>query len=133
MMDIQKLIDYWKVAAESDLKACQHLYESKDYAQCLFWGHLVLEKLLKTIIVKKTQQQAPYSHDLVTLAKKARLDLSQEQRDQLNEINTFNQFGRYDNEVMDFIGKCTPEYVEKYFNITNHLATWLKEYSTKMS
>jgi len=130
-MDIKKLIDYWRGAAESDLKACQHLYESKDFAQCLFWGHLVLEKLLKTIIVKKTKQQAPYSHDLVTLAKKAELNLSQEQRDQPNEINTFNQFGRYDNEIMKFIEKCTPEYAGKYFNVINQLATWLKESSTQ--
>lgn len=95
-MDIQKLIDYWISGAEQDWLACQHLYEHQDYLQCLFWGHLVLEKVLKALAVDTTKTQVPYTHDLVLLARKANLQLTQEQRDHLNEINTFNQFGRYD-------------------------------------
>lgn len=127
-MDIQKAIDYWLSGAEKDLLAYKHLYDNKDYSQCLFWGHLVLEKLLKALVVKVTNNQAPYSHDLVFLASKANIPLSQEQRDQLNEINTFNQFGRYDNEIMTFIEKCTPEYTQKYFLTIQQLSLWLREF-----
>lgn len=127
-MDIQKVIQYWLEGAQKDLMACKHLYENKDYPQCLFWGHLVLEKILKGIIVKEKNQQAPYSHDLVFLASKTKLQLNKEKRDQLNEIATFNQFGRYDNEMINFLQKCTPEYTKKYFNKIQQLSTWLMEY-----
>lgn len=124
-MDTKKIIASWKEGANKDWLACKHLYESKDYAPSLFWGHLVIEKLLKGLVVKHLETQAPYSHDLVFLAKKANLTLIQEQRDQLNEINTFNQFGRYDNEIVNFANKCTPEYTKKYFGIINNLFQWL--------
>ncbi len=127
-MDTRKLINYWSSGAESDWRACRHLYEQKDYSQALFWGHLVLEKILKALVVNDTQSQAPYTHDLVLLISKTNLKPTQEQRDNLNEINTFNQFGRYDNEMITFAQKCTPEYAEKYFNIINQLFTWLMEH-----
>ncbi len=47
----------------------QHLFESKDYHWSLFIGHLVLERLLKANIVKRTNEHAPHSHDLRRLAK----------------------------------------------------------------
>lgn len=126
-MDILKIIEYWLKGAKQDQLAFQHLYENKDYPQCLFWGHFVLEKILKALVVNKTKQQTPYAHDLVLLATKAKIELTTEKRDQLNEINIFNQFGRYDNEIKDFTQKCTPEYTEKYFLIIKNLATWLME------
>ena len=125
-MDIQKMVNNWLEGSEKDWLACQHLYESKDYSQCLFWGHLVLEKFLKALIIKTANTQAPYSHDLMLLASKIDLNLTPEKRDALNEITTFNQFARYDNEVMMFMQKCTPEYAEKYFYIIKDLHQWLK-------
>lgn len=127
-MDVQKTIEYWLESAKKDWIACQHLYENKDYPQCLFWGHLVLEKLLKGLVVQATQEQAQYSHDLVFLASKGALQYTEEQRNYLNEINTFNQFGRYDTEIMNFMKKCTPEYTQKYFFIIQQLSIWLMDF-----
>ncbi len=127
-MNIQKIIDYWIGGSKKDWLACRHLYENKDYPQCLFWGHLVLEKLLKALIVKTTRTQAPYSHDLVFLASKTKLKLNKEQKDALNEITAFNQFGRYDNEIVDFAHKCTPEYTKNYFFTIKNLSEWLMEF-----
>lgn len=124
-METEKVVKYWLEGAEKDWQACQHLYEKGDYSQCLFWGHLVLEKLLKALIVQAMKRQAPYSHDLVLLSREAKLELSSEQKDQLNEITTFNQFARYDNEIVNFIEKCTLEYTQNYFHIFNRLRLWL--------
>lgn len=127
-MDIEKTVTYWLEGAKQDWLACQHLYENKDYPQSLFWGHLVLEKILKALVIQAIQKQPPYTHDLVLLTVQADLKISQEQRDQLNEITAFNQFGRYDNEIMNFTKKSTAEYTTKYFNIIKQLYTWLTEY-----
>lgn len=127
-MDAEKVIQTWLEGAKRDLLACQHLYENKDYSQCLFWGHLVIEKLLKGLVIKKTKEQAPYSHDLMLLASKAKLELDVDKKNYLNEITTFSQFARYDNEVMLFVKKATPEFTEKYFKIINQLYKWLMEF-----
>lgn len=132
-MDIKKIIQYWLEGAGKDWIACQHLYENKDYPQCLFWGHLVLEKILKALVVKATNSQSPYTHDLLLLASKAGLALNQEQKDSLNEITTFNQFGRYDSEIISFAEKCTPDFAKKYFDVIKNLYTWLMEYFHKMN
>ncbi len=124
-MDIEKALHFWIEGAEKDFLAFQHLYENKDYPQCLFWGHLVIEKLLKGLILLKTKNQAPYSHDLVLLASKANLKLTTLQREQLNELNTLNQFARYDNEIVSFIEKCKEDFTEKYFLIIKDLYKWL--------
>lgn len=127
-MDIQKMINYWLEGSKKDMITVEVLFEGKQYPQCLFWGHLVIEKLLKAFIVKETQNQAPYSHDLVFLVSKTNLQLTKAQRDTLNEITTFNQFGRYDNEIADFEKKCTPEYTSKYFFLIKELYIWLTEF-----
>lgn len=126
-MDLEKIIKSWMEGAEKDWLACQHLYKAKDYPQCLFWGHLVLEKVLKAIVTKVTGDQSPFSHDLVFLASRGHVELDKEKRDLLNEINTFNQFGRYDSEVIDFFRKCDSKYAKKYFNIIKNLYKWLIE------
>lgn len=130
-MDVNKIIQHWLASAENDLSAFRHLYEAKDYSQCLFWGHLVLEKTLKALVVRATGRQSPYTHDLALLASKTGLELSQQQRDHLNEINTFNQFGRYDDEILTFVKKCTPQYTETYFLVIQQLYVWLKDHFQK--
>lgn len=124
-MDIQKVIDYWIEGAQQDMEAAEQLLQGKFYPQCLFWCHLVLEKLLKAYVVKQTGTQAPYLHNLLSLAGKTGLELSHEQRTWLAEMNDFNITGRYPEEMTDIIQKCTPEVAQKYFFITKNLYQWL--------
>lgn len=87
----------------------------------------MLEKILKGLVVKKTDTHAPYTHKLVELAKKAELDLEKDQIKNLTEINDFNIAGRYDEVKFAFYKKCTKDYAEKWFNISKELFLWLKQ------
>lgn len=60
-----KIVSYWLESADQDFKTMQHLVASKDYSWSLFLGHLVIEKLLKAIYVKKEAKPAPFTHDLL--------------------------------------------------------------------
>ena len=124
-MDIQKTINYWLEGAISDMNAAEVLFKEKQYSQCLFWCHLALEKILKAHVVKMTQGQAAYIHNLVLLAEKAELPFSEEQKNNLSEISQFNLMGRYPDEMMAFANKCSPEFSEQYFLITKNLYQWL--------
>lgn len=126
-MDIQKIINYWLQGAQNDWPTVEVLFREKQYPQCLFWCHLVLEKLLKAHVVHHSKTQAPYIHNLVQLAEQAGLEFSAEQKGWLKDINEFNLMGRYADEMMEFILKCTPDFTEKYFSVTQQFYLWLKE------
>ncbi len=81
--------------------------DSKDFHWALFLGHLVIEKLLKAIIVRKTENHAPFSHDLRRLAKISELNFSDEHKKWLDSITSFNINARYDDYKEDFYKKCT--------------------------
>jgi HEPN domain-containing protein len=124
-MNFQKTFHYWLEGAKRDMETAEVLLKGQQYSACLFWCHLTLEKILKAHIVKHTEQQSPYSHNLLLLCEKIGLSLSSEQKDQLSEINGFNLMARYPDETLEFIDKCTPGFCKKYFLITQELYQWL--------
>ena len=71
----KKLIEYWLKIAREDLKVANSLFERKHYPQVLFFGHLVLEKVLKGYYVKVVNKNTPYTHNLSYLAEKCKLEL----------------------------------------------------------
>lgn len=74
-MEQKELVKYWLKTAEHDYETMVGLYRIKRYADCLFFGHIVLEKVLKALVVQTTKKQAPRIHDLVRLQEKAKLSL----------------------------------------------------------
>lgn len=59
-------------------------------------------------------RHASFSHDLLLLASKAVLKLSDEQQEWLDEITTFNLNARYDNYKQDFHKHCTKEFTDEW-------------------
>lgn len=72
--DIDKTYNHWITTSDKDFGTMMHLFESKDYHWSLFIGHLVVEKLLKACVVKKTTNHPPFTHDLTKLAKLSGFD-----------------------------------------------------------
>lgn len=106
-MTDKEQISYWLDSAEIDYRAMLNMFESKDYAWALFIGHLVIEKLLKGLIVKSTPSLFIKTHDLNKLASLASLELSEEQKDILDEITLFNLETRYPDYKLEFYKRCT--------------------------
>lgn len=126
-IDTQKVIDYWLKGAEYDFETAKFLFEGKRYPECLFFCHLTIEKTLKALVVKRTKTHAPYTHQLVDLAKTAGIDLTEKQIDNLTEITEFNIVARYNGYKFDFYKRCTEVYSKKYFKISKELFLWLKK------
>jgi len=102
---------YWIESSENDYDAMKNLYKSKNYNWCLFIGHLVIEKLLKALYIKNTNDAigVPKVHNLLLLAEKSEIVLDEEK---LKVINTFNIAARYDDYKKEFYNKCTCEYTQ---------------------
>lgn len=103
-----------------------NLYASKDYHWSLFIGHLVIERLFKAAIVKKTNAHAPFTHDLRRLGKIAGFEFTDEFKRYLDTITTFNLNARYDDYMQNFYKKCTPEYTVTWINNIKTLRKWIK-------
>ncbi len=92
----------------------QSLFKSKRYVSSLFFGHIVLEKILKALVVEKTQKQAPFTHDLVRLYKLTQIERTEADRKILLDVSDFNIRARYPEWKLRFYKVCTKEYTQKY-------------------
>ena len=95
-MDKSELLTYWIESSDTDYKAMNHLFEKGDYSWSLFVGHLVIEKLLKACFVKYVSSEPPKIHNLLRLVEKGKLQLTDDQRNQIDTITAFNMAARYD-------------------------------------
>jgi HEPN domain-containing protein len=120
-------IKYWQKASKQDFGTAQILYANKKYHHALFFCHLSIEKALKAVIIAKTKKAPPFVHDLLRLAEKSTLTLSEDVKGGLLEITTFNIQARYDDYKLSFYKKATRPFTLKYFNKTKEILEWLNE------
>ena len=122
------LMNYWIESADEDFNVMLDLKEKNRNTYCLFFGQMVIEKLLKALYAKnnKGAPYAPKTHDLLYLAAKLNLELTEDQEVILNEITTFNLSTRYDDYKRAFYNKCTDEYTEKQINKIKEVKAWLE-------
>ncbi len=113
-MQVKQLVNYWLKTAEHDFETMKSLYKTKRYSDCLFFGHIILEKVLKALVVQKTKKEAPRIHDLTRLLALAGVNLSEAEIDLLDQVNDFNIRCRYPEYKLSFYKKCTKEYTEVY-------------------
>lgn len=122
------LMNFWIESANEDYNVMLDLKEKNRNTYCLFFGQMVIEKLLKALYAKnnKGAPYAPKTHDLLYLAEKLNLELTEEQEVALNEITTFNLSTRYDDYKREFYNKCTDEYTEEQINKIKEVKAWLE-------
>lgn len=126
------LMNFWIESSDEDYNVMNVLHNNKKNSYCLFFGHLVIEKLLKALYAKnnKNAPYAPKSHDLLHLAEKTELELTERQEDLLDTITRFNMNARYDDYKKEFYLKCTDEYTEQQLKNIEEVRIWLKSLLT---
>ena len=128
-MTKDEVVLYWIETSDSDHDTMTHLFEAKDYHWSLFIGHLVIEKLFKAVYSKVSEnyQRPSFSHDLLYLAEKSGVEVTDEQKKKLAVITTFNIQTRYPDFKKAFYEKCTHDYCSDRLNDIEEIRTWLKE------
>ena len=125
-IDYEKSIKHWIESSDRDFQTMNNLFKSKDYSWSLFLGHLVIEKLLKALVVKETNDFPKPIHDLTRLATKGKLDCSSEQLDMLDTITTFNISARYEDYKLEFYRRSTKEFTETWIKNIKEVRQWIK-------
>lgn len=126
-MTQEEIVTKWRESALDDLTVAVDLYtHSKRNAHSLYFCQLALEKFIKALIIKKTDEAPPITHDLIKLAHHANLALNELQMQHFREITTFNVEARYDIHKDRLYKKATNEYTEKYLQLTKEYSLWLQ-------
>lgn len=120
---MNEAIEYWLKSSQDELDTAKKLFNLKKYSHALFFLHLALEKIIKGVYLVNKNEAPPLIHDLVSLSEKAAISISNEEKDELAEISTFNIAARYDDYKLKFYKKATKDYTnlwidkgEKLFN-----------------
>lgn len=120
-MTQQESIKIWVDGSADATDTAQRLFKSKKFNHSLFFLHLALEKILKAVFINKFDSAPPYTHDLVILAEKCQLDISNDQKSQLSEISEFNVSARYEDYKYRMYKKATEVYTTQWFKIAADL------------
>jgi HEPN domain-containing protein len=123
--NIDSVILYWRESSDQNYATMQNLIKTQEYSWGLFLGHLVIEKLIKALYVKRQQKHPLFSHDLLRLAKKIDIELPAGYDEWLDEITTFNLNARYDDYKQNFNKLCTIEFTNEWIDKIETLRKWL--------
>ncbi len=126
-LNIEKIFAYWIETSDEDFETMNLLFRSKKYNWALFLGHISLEKLLKAYFVKNKEKHSPPIHNLLRLAEKGGLNLTNDYADWLDAISLFNINARYDDYDREFYNRCDKEFTELWIEHINELRKWIKE------
>ena len=61
--NIDTVIFHWRESSEQNYATMQNLIKTKEFSWALFMGHLVIEKPIKALYVKRLNKHPLFSHD----------------------------------------------------------------------
>ena len=125
-LNIESIKSYWMLEADEALNVTDHLFEKKDYSYALFFGHLAVEKILKSLYVDNKKEHAPPIHNLQRLANLIGISLDEDKTEKLILISSFNIEARYPDVKRSFRKKCTKEFTLEQIRIIKEIYKWLK-------
>ncbi len=124
--DADRLIDHWIDSSDKDFNTMLDLQKTRHNNWALFIGHLVIEKLLKALYLKKTNSFPPLIHDLRRLSEKAGIEIDPGQKIILDSISRFNIKARYDDYKQSFYELCTDSFTDQWIEKIKESRLWIK-------
>jgi len=127
VFDADTIFNHWIDSSDKDFKTMLDLHETKNNHWALFIGHLVIEKLLKALYLKRTNVYPPLIHDLRRICEKANIELDDNQKIVLDSISRFNIKARYDDYKQSFYTLCTDSFTNEWIEKIKDCRQWIKK------
>jgi len=124
--DKERIVGHWIESSDKDFKTMMDLYRTQNNNWALFMGHLVIEKLLKSLYVKIMDEYPPLIHDLRRISEKANVKLDINQQILLDSITRFNINARYDDYKQSFYLLCTDSFTDEWIEKIKECRLWIK-------
>lgn len=126
-MTKDEAVKRWLEGAETNLSASLDMAKSNHRDWALFIGQLALEKLLKGLITKKTDETPPFIHDLVKLSQLAGIETTEDQKGDLAKITRFHVAARYEEIKTQLYLEATPEFTKEWLDKIKGFFLWFKK------
>jgi HEPN domain-containing protein len=123
----EKTINNWLSQSDYDNQTALAMLKSGRYLYVAFMCQQSVEKLLKSIVIKKRAETPPYIHNLKRLI--ALIELNEIIPEHLNEfileLNTYYIEARYTEDIEELSKEIDKLKAELIYNQTQELIEWL--------
>ena len=126
---MQDKVDYWIELCDDDLRVAKNLFASRDYLWMGFICHLIVEKALKAVLARRTDEIPPKTHHLLKLASKANIseELSELQKLLLAKLMPLQIEARHPEHKAKIAVALTESYCVELLKETEEFLCWIKK------
>ncbi len=117
----------WLVSSEYDFEVAKSLFKNKHYIYSVFMCHLAVEKTLKAIVAESQDALPPKTHNLIRLSELGNLELPEEFRQFIAELNAVSIPTRYPEDFGSISKKFNKSHTRQVLNHSEKLLKWLRQ------
>jgi len=115
----------WLEQSRYDLETARAMFDSGRYLYVLFCCQQAVEKTLKAIIVRRTEEFPPRIHQLMRLAEVAGLEVDENKAYFFRELSTYYIQSRYPEEITDLASQVKRQEAQRVLEQTQEVVRWL--------
>ena len=119
--------DEWYFQSDYDLDTAIDMFKSGRNIYCIFICHLSLEKALKGLLIKRTEEFPSKTHSLIYFADKLGFNMSDSNYEFLFMLNKISVPTRYPEDLRKLFQAYTKERTESLLNQTKEVQLWIKQ------
>ncbi len=124
---MENKFDEWYFQSDYDLETAVDMFKSGRNVYCIFMCHLSLEKALKGLLIKRTDEFPSKTHSLIYFADKLGLDMSDSNYEFLFMLNKISVPTRYPEDLRKLFLTYSKERTESILNQTKEVQLWIKQ------
>ncbi|MCX5646598.1 MAG: HEPN domain-containing protein [Phycisphaerae bacterium] len=115
----------WAERARYDLDTADAMFKAGRYLYVLFCCQQAVEKILKSVIVQRTNKLPPRIHQLARLAEIAGAAVDEKQMDFLRELSAYYIPTRYPEDIADLALDVKEEKARRVLSQSREFMQWL--------
>ncbi|MDF1554093.1 MAG: HEPN domain-containing protein [Deferrisomatales bacterium] len=119
----------WSEQAAYDLETAAAMYSTGRWLYVLFCCQQAVEKMLKSLIVLRTQETPPRLHNLMRLAARAGLEVDESRAESFRLLAAYYIETRYPEELGSLAAAATEPLARETLEQTREVIAWLKSLS----
>ena len=120
--EMEDLVRRWREDAREDMELARDILTRGKHRHAMFFAHLALEKALKALVMRATEETPPKIHNLVTLAERTGVSFGEERTKLLSAMNFYQSAGRY---LDSRDAGIDPERATRNFQRSERMFEWL--------
>lgn len=122
-----KATERWLAQVDYDLETAEHMLKAGRHIYAIFMCHLALEKMLKAVISEETQTLPPRTHNLIDLARRAKLAPSAQHQEFIGKLADASVATRYPEDLSELLPQYPEAVTQEYLKTTEEVITWIRQ------